>query len=47
MARVLDRVHRCQASRGALVNFLAVDYATIGDALSAVDALNTERLRST
>jgi hypothetical protein len=43
---VLDRAHRCQASRGALVNFVAVDYATIGDALSAVDALNTERLGS-
>jgi hypothetical protein len=33
---VLDRVHRCQASRGRLVNFVAVDYATIGDALAAV-----------
>jgi len=32
------------ASRaGAPVNFVAVDYATIGDTLSAVDALNAER----
>ena len=43
---VLDRVHRCQASRAALVNFVAVDYATIGDALGSVDELNAERLRS-
>jgi hypothetical protein len=41
---VLDRVHRCQAARAAPVNFVAVDYATIGDALGAVDDLNTERL---
>jgi hypothetical protein len=41
---VLDRVHRCEAERGHAVNFVAVDYATIGDALGAVDALNTERL---
>jgi hypothetical protein len=43
---VLDRVHRCEASRGAPVNFVAVDYATIGDTLGAVDALNAERLRT-
>jgi hypothetical protein len=42
---VVDRVHRCQASRGSLVKFVAGDYATIGDALGAVDALNAERLR--
>jgi hypothetical protein len=41
---LLDRVHRCEAERGHAVNFIAVDYATIGDALGAVDALNTERL---
>lgn len=41
---LLDRVHRCQAEREHLVNFVAVDYATIGDALGAVDALNAERL---
>jgi len=43
---VLDRVHRCEAARGAAVNFVAVDYATIGDTLGAVDALNAERLRA-
>lgn len=43
---VLDRVHRCQTERHALVNFVAVDYATIGDTLSAVNALNDERLRA-
>ena len=42
---VLDRAHKCEAERHAKVNFVAVDYATIGDALGAVDALNAERLR--
>jgi hypothetical protein len=41
---LLDRVRRCEAQRGHPVNFVAVDYATIGDALGAVDALNAERL---
>jgi hypothetical protein len=41
---LLDRVHRCEAQRGHAVNFVAVDYATIGDALGAVDALNAEHL---
>lgn len=41
---LLDRMHRCEAQRGRPVNFVAVDYATIGDALGAVDALNAERL---
>ncbi|MFJ2770563.1 hypothetical protein [Streptomyces sp. NPDC087300] len=40
---ILDRVRRCEAERGRPVNFVAVDFATIGDALGAVDALNTER----
>nr|WP_191094859.1 hypothetical protein [Streptomyces kanamyceticus] len=40
---ILDRVHRCEAERGRPVNFAAVDFATIGDALGAVDALNDER----
>jgi hypothetical protein len=43
---VLDRAHRCQAERHSLINFIAVDYATIGDTLSAVNALNDERLRA-
>ena len=42
---LLDRVHQCEAQRGHVVNFVAVDYATIGDALGAVDALNAERLK--
>ncbi len=41
---VLDRVHRCEAERHSPVNFVAVDYASIGDAQGAVDALNAERL---
>ncbi|WP_420037122.1 PI-PLC domain-containing protein [Streptomyces sp. cg28] len=40
---VLDRVHRCERERGHPVNFVAVDYATIGDAAGAVRALNEER----
>jgi hypothetical protein len=40
---VLDRAHRCERERGRPVNFVAVDYATIGDAQGAVDALNEER----
>ena len=41
---ILDRVHRCQAQRHAEVNFVAVDYASIGDAQGAIETLNTERL---
>ena len=40
---VLDRVHRCERERGHPVNFVAVDYTTIGDAGSTVDTLNAER----
>ncbi|MFF5304035.1 hypothetical protein ACFY5F_32220 [Streptomyces sp. NPDC013161] len=40
---VLDRVHRCERERGRPVNFVAVDYTTVGDAGGAVDALNSER----
>lgn len=43
---VLDRAHKCQAERHADVNFVAVDYAAIGDSLGAVDALNAERIRA-
>ncbi|MBV7700494.1 PI-PLC domain-containing protein [Streptomyces sp. TRM70350] len=42
---VLNRAHACERQRGRPVNFVAVDYATIGDARAAVDALNTERLQ--
>lgn len=40
---VLDRVHRCERERGRPVNFVAVDYTTIGDAGAAVDELNSRR----
>ncbi|MGW6022307.1 hypothetical protein [Streptomyces sp. NPDC055099] len=40
---VLDRVHDCERQRGRPVNFVAVDYLTVGDARGAVDALNAER----
>ncbi|MEU5751348.1 PI-PLC domain-containing protein [Streptomyces sp. NPDC047829] len=43
--RVLERAHACELRRGRPVNFVAVDYATIGDALGAVEELNAERLR--
>ncbi|MEV0320991.1 hypothetical protein ACIBKX_11015 [Streptomyces sp. NPDC050658] len=42
-AAVLDRVRDCERERGRPVNFVAVDYLTIGDARGAVDALNAER----
>ncbi|WP_407562506.1 hypothetical protein [Streptomyces sp. 184] len=41
---VLDRARACERERGAPVNLVAVDYATIGDALGAVDVLNDERV---
>ncbi|MYW63140.1 hypothetical protein GTY65_03450 [Streptomyces sp. SID8379] len=40
---VLDRVHRCENERGHPVTFVAVDFATIGDAAGAVAELNEER----
>lgn len=40
---VLDRVHRCERKRGRPVNFVAVDYTTIGDAGGAVDELDADR----
>ncbi|MFE1799970.1 hypothetical protein ACFW9L_27920 [Streptomyces sp. NPDC059517] len=40
---VLDRAHRCERVRGAPVNFVAIDYLTVGDAKAAVDRLNAER----
>ncbi|MEU5899474.1 MULTISPECIES: hypothetical protein [Streptomyces] len=41
---ILDRARRCEKERGRPVNFVAVDFATIGDASGAVDRLNRERL---
>lgn len=40
---VLDRVRRCGADRGRRVNFVAVDYANLGDARGAVAAVNAAR----
>lgn len=40
---VLDRVQDCERERGRPVNFIAVDYTTIGDARGAVDTLNAGR----
>jgi hypothetical protein len=42
---VLRRAHRCERRRGSLVNFIVVDYATVGDPRGAIDALNAERAR--
>lgn len=40
---ILDRARTCEARRGRPVNFVAVDYATIGDAAGAVAVLNATR----
>jgi hypothetical protein len=40
---VLDRAHACEHDRGRPVNFIAVDYTTIGDVQGAVDELNANR----
>nr|WP_161500850.1 hypothetical protein [Embleya scabrispora] len=40
---LLDRARRCERERGAPVNFVAVDFAGIGDAKGAVDVLNITR----
>lgn len=43
---VLDRAHRCERERGSPVNFVAVDYTTLGDVRGAVEALNEERMKA-
>ncbi|MFH9764994.1 hypothetical protein IFE09_32575 [Streptomyces microflavus] len=40
---LLERARACEAERGSPVNFVAVDYTTVGDALGAVEELNTRR----
>ncbi|WNF30828.1 PI-PLC domain-containing protein [Streptomyces sp. C11-1] len=40
---VLERARACEAERGRPVTFIAVDYTTIGDALGAVNELNSRR----
>ena len=42
---VLDRARRCAAERGRPVNFVAVDFANVGDARGAVAAINAARSR--
>ncbi|WP_411080526.1 hypothetical protein [Streptomyces sp. cmx-18-6] len=43
---VLERARACEEERGSPVNFIAVDYTTVGDALGAVEELNTHRARN-
>ncbi|WP_405956603.1 hypothetical protein [Streptomyces phaeochromogenes] len=43
---VLERARACERLRGRPVNFVAVDYATVGDARGAMAALNAERVRA-
>ncbi|MFD3644372.1 MULTISPECIES: hypothetical protein [Streptomyces] len=40
---VLERTRACEAERGSPVTFIAVDYTTVGDALGAVNELNSTR----
>ncbi|MBQ1159404.1 hypothetical protein KBZ21_14960 [Streptomyces sp. A73] len=40
---VVDRAQRCEAARDHPVNFVAVDFANLGDAAAAVDTLNAAR----
>ncbi|MFH9264879.1 hypothetical protein ACH4KN_11545 [Streptomyces sp. NPDC017546] len=40
---VLKRTRACEAERGSPVTFIAVDYTTVGDALGAVEELNSQR----
>ncbi|MFE9696408.1 hypothetical protein [Streptomyces sp. NPDC006270] len=42
-AWLLERARACEAERGGPVNFIAVDYTTVGDALGAVNELNSRR----
>ncbi|MFE1484038.1 PI-PLC domain-containing protein [Streptomyces griseus] len=40
---VLERTRACEAERASPVTFIAVDYTTVGDALGAVNELNSRR----
>lgn len=40
---IIDRASRCATDRGRAPTIIAVDFATIGDALAAVDELNQRR----
>lgn len=37
---IVGRARECEAERGQLPNFVAVDFSSIGDVMAAVDALN-------
>jgi hypothetical protein len=37
---IVGRARRCQAERGRLPNFVAVNFSNLGDVMGAVDALN-------
>lgn len=37
---IVDRAEQCEAERGQMVNFVAVDFSGIGDVMGAVDELN-------
>ena len=37
---LVDRARECEAARGRPVNYLAVNFSTIGDLAVAVDELN-------
>lgn len=43
---ILERTRACEAERGRPVTFVAVDYTTVGDALGAVNELNSRRAKS-
>ncbi|WP_329305648.1 hypothetical protein [Streptomyces anulatus] len=43
---ILERTRACEAERGSPVTFIAVDYTTVGDALGAVNELNSRRAES-
>ncbi|MFH9759125.1 hypothetical protein ACH4MJ_15080 [Streptomyces anulatus] len=43
---VLERTRACETERGSPVTFIAVDYTTVGDALGAVNELNSRRTES-
>ncbi|MDQ0694028.1 hypothetical protein [Streptomyces sp. W4I9-2] len=43
---VLERTRACEVERGSPVTFIAVDYTTVGDALGAVNELNSRRTES-
>lgn len=39
---IVDRAHRCEQERGQIPNFVAVNFANVGDVVAAVAELNAE-----